>query len=516
MPFKSISELPDNIQKLPEPKQRQFLAVFNSAFEKAMKEKDDVKAAESSAFAQANAIIKATEMMFVQLSDSAATEIKLLYSGSFKHGAFGEFEVTKPDLEHAIKNFNDGIGVRGDSELPLNYNHASHDKNPDNAKAAGWIKQLFLKGAELWAKVDFTDKAKEFIKNKEFKYISPEFHKDWIDENGVKRGFTVLGAAVTNVNFLKKAMPALALTELENGDFLAFADLEDFLTRTPEKEALMHACSAIYPLKELAVNKIRQGEIKTSDQLKQFLINNSQDLNTEIDKRFREASDELGADAQQFTEPEKKNPVKKINSQNNGTKNGVETMELKDQLMQVLNLNDGDDVLKAVKNVTAKNAELENSNQDLETKVTKLTDDAGEAQGQVKELSEAVKELGNKIATADAEKVIEGFLFNETTRTGKILPKQKGYWIKRYLSDPKETTEYLESSSDAIEYTSEGSGSDGVNKEKDPGAEVDRLTKELMSKDKIEYGEAMNIVLTDNPVLAKEYNSADYFGNSGE
>ncbi len=58
MPFSSVSDLPSNIKKLPAKKQRQWMAVFNSAFSAATKEGKSTKDAEGSAFAQANGVVK--------------------------------------------------------------------------------------------------------------------------------------------------------------------------------------------------------------------------------------------------------------------------------------------------------------------------------------------------------------------------------------------------------------------------------------------------------------------------
>jgi len=57
MPYSKISELPDNIKKLSEDKQKQWLAIFNSAFAKAKEKKMKDEDAEESAFKQANGIV---------------------------------------------------------------------------------------------------------------------------------------------------------------------------------------------------------------------------------------------------------------------------------------------------------------------------------------------------------------------------------------------------------------------------------------------------------------------------
>lgn len=510
MPYSKIDELPEAVQKLPESKQRQWMTVFNSAYAKAVKDGKEEKEAESSAFAQANGVVKATDYMFVRLSDDLS-EIKLLYPGKFKHGLFGEFDVDKKDIEQAVKNFNDGIALRGDNELPLNYNHASYDKNPDNAKAAGWIQKLFLKGSELWAKVNFTEKAKEFIQAKEFKYISPEFHKNWTDENGEPHGFTILGAALTNVNFLKKNMPALALTELDNGDYIGLAELETFLKRTPEKDALFRATSGLYHLETLMRNKIQLGDITSINDLKTFYNNQNQDLLSEMERIYTESKSNIDNEVSEFTDIEADKNLDS-NKQKSKTEKGVHIMELTAQLIEVLNLNDGDDVLNAVKSIVTKNSELEKVNQDLQNNVKKLTDQSSDSKNQIKELTEKVTMLDNKLSMSDAQKAIEGFIFNEKTNKGKLFPKHREFWVKLYLNDPEGTVKQLEDMPDVIDFNSQGSSGDAAKKADDPSVEVDRLTKEKMKADGLKYNEAMKIVLTDNPELAKEYREANYYG----
>ena len=58
MPYSSVAELPDNIKKLPTKKQRQWMKVFNSAYESAKDDGKSTEDAESSSFAQANSVVK--------------------------------------------------------------------------------------------------------------------------------------------------------------------------------------------------------------------------------------------------------------------------------------------------------------------------------------------------------------------------------------------------------------------------------------------------------------------------
>lgn len=61
-------------------------------------------------------------------------------------------------------------------DLPIDYEHqidkeAARLKGP--VPAAGWIKELKVKGEALWARVEWTDRAREMIANREYRYLSP-------------------------------------------------------------------------------------------------------------------------------------------------------------------------------------------------------------------------------------------------------------------------------------------------------------------------------------------------------
>ncbi len=75
MPFSSVSKLPAFVKKMPAKKQRQWMSVFNSAFAKATKEGKSTKDAESSAFAQANGVVKKDEGGLQKFDDPGDTHI---------------------------------------------------------------------------------------------------------------------------------------------------------------------------------------------------------------------------------------------------------------------------------------------------------------------------------------------------------------------------------------------------------------------------------------------------------
>lgn len=70
---------------------------------------------------------------------------------------------------------------RGNADLLLDYNHQSEyaRENGRPAPASGWMKNFVVQDGFICAVVEWTPKARELIKNKEFRFISPVFiHKN--------------------------------------------------------------------------------------------------------------------------------------------------------------------------------------------------------------------------------------------------------------------------------------------------------------------------------------------------
>ena len=79
------------------------------------------------------------------------------------------------------------------NDMVIDYEHQTLDGV--EAPAAGWIKSLIDKGAEgIWAVVEWNKRAKTYIENREYRYVSPVFFKT-IKENRV---VALLNVALTN------------------------------------------------------------------------------------------------------------------------------------------------------------------------------------------------------------------------------------------------------------------------------------------------------------------------------
>ena len=114
------------------------------------------------------------------------------WSGHHKDG----FEITEKSLQEIKSNFDNRL-----NDCVIDYEHGSfgNTKNP----AAGWIKSLSIKENALYAKVAWNQKAKDFIKNGEYKYLSPAFQMHYKDpRSGADCGVFLHSVALTNTPFL--------------------------------------------------------------------------------------------------------------------------------------------------------------------------------------------------------------------------------------------------------------------------------------------------------------------------
>lgn len=128
------------------------------------------------------------------------SEIQVCMVGSWEHEWYGEVEFTRANLREMISNFNT-------DQICVDYQHSSLSSSPDDAIAAGWIKAGMLygkeRGTELWATVEWTDKAVSHIQAGEYKYISPEIDRSGKNKKGEECGMILRAVALTNRPFLE-------------------------------------------------------------------------------------------------------------------------------------------------------------------------------------------------------------------------------------------------------------------------------------------------------------------------
>lgn len=132
--------------------------------------------------------------------------------GKYFHPEYGEMDLGLEKIQVYADSVNNN--VRG-IELDIDYDHKQ-----DVAKgreAAGWVKKAEVRNDGLWLFVEWTKTAFEKIKEKAYKYFSPEFASEWQDPKGVVHKDVLFGGGITNRPYLKNLLP-LNLSELSFGE----------------------------------------------------------------------------------------------------------------------------------------------------------------------------------------------------------------------------------------------------------------------------------------------------------
>lgn len=141
-------------------------------------------------------------------SAPVATRVELIRCGKFSHPQYGVLNITPAVCKSFVKNFSER---KRKIDLAIDYSH-------DNESiAAGWIKSVSFDEStkSVWAEVKWTPKGSKVLSEREFRYLSAEFHLNHKDaESGEVHGPTLLGAGLTNRPFIKGMEPVVPLSEI--------------------------------------------------------------------------------------------------------------------------------------------------------------------------------------------------------------------------------------------------------------------------------------------------------------
>lgn len=262
MPY-SKANMPNSIKELPSKAQDIFISAFNSAFEKSKdEEKSTVTAwaAVKKMFKKDNDgnWIKACENYnyLIALSDNNNDNklVEVMRTGEWKHPVYGELKITDETLENIIYNFNDK--VRG-TDIPIDL---EHEVSQHKGEAAGWIKSLIKIGNKLLAEIEWTKLGQEKIKDKIYKYFSPEFKFSYQDnETGKVYKDVLFGGGLTNKPFIKRMNPVM-LSENINTDFCEYIQIT-------KKEGNVDMNKELYKLLKLSETASNDDIMSTVKQL---------------------------------------------------------------------------------------------------------------------------------------------------------------------------------------------------------------------------------------------------------
>lgn len=239
--FTSVSELPSQVREnLDAEAQSLFLAAYNASYSIKHSETEAYEYAWLKTVQPGTTELSDTKAYFVDLAGYTLDEgdtawIQALPLGKWHHPRFGEINIT--DAKCAEFEQNVKSNVRG-QDLDIDYDHKEY-----GGGAAGWVKDAQHRpGSGLWLLVQWTRQAADQIKNKVYRYFSPEYMDEWLDPRTKTKIKNVLcGGALTNRPFLKGILP-INLSEVLSGtsttggkmDWKEMASLLGLPDNTPE------------------------------------------------------------------------------------------------------------------------------------------------------------------------------------------------------------------------------------------------------------------------------------------
>ncbi len=396
---------------------------------------------------------------------SAPAEIELLQTGEWNTPWHGHFVITKENLEE-YKN-NAEAGVR--KGLPIDLEHNS------SGGAVGWlgedgftIKSNAAGGFSLWGSVTWTPKGQQLVKDREYRFFSPEFaDEDYEDPEhaGVFLDNVLIGGGLTNRPLFKN------LTAVAASDG----------TGKAQKSLTADNTSNIIYLSEDA---------------------NTMDLQALLAKK----SDELTAEEKAFVVEHKD--------------------ELTDEQVTELTTagvleDDADDSADDDADDAADDAAGDADDDQPETPEAKEARAAAEKAGLRVVSAADYKKLEDKAAKGEqahealarkaSEEHVASLLFNDKTNTGKLPIAAKDNLVEFYhgLNDKQKKAfdKITEQMPDMKLFSQVGDG--GQSQIGTAAGEVNAAAGELMEKDKtgkLTLGAAIRNVLASDKALATRYN----------
>lgn len=180
-------------------------------------------------------VLKSQEVETQNIS-SLPEEIQIVPLGEFEDAYGRKFRVMEEDVRNMLNNMDEKM-----TDLVIDYEHQTLSGN--EAPAAAWIKGLTDKAKEgLWAIVAWTERAKEYLKNKEYRYLSPVLLAQRKDADGYYRPEILHSAALTNTPQIDGMVPIinkLSVQRKEDGMLQKIRELLGLKPETDEAGAML-------------------------------------------------------------------------------------------------------------------------------------------------------------------------------------------------------------------------------------------------------------------------------------
>lgn len=140
------------------------------------------------------------DLQNMQFDDSEPVWIQAIPAGKYNHPVYGEMDFSNERLQRFAQSVTDKIR---EQDLDIDYDH-----KVDTKIASGWVKDAQVRADGLYLQVDWTPAGRQKLKDKEYRYFSPEFVDEWTHPKTKQVHKDVLcGGALTNRPFLKDILP---------------------------------------------------------------------------------------------------------------------------------------------------------------------------------------------------------------------------------------------------------------------------------------------------------------------
>jgi len=144
--------------------------------------------------------------LILKAIEGAPGEFQVLPFGTVEIEGEADVFVDEEAMDSIIAEFE-----RRGNDMVIDYEHQTLTGN--EAPAAGWLRKFVKKGQEgLWAVVEWTEKAKQYLASKEYRYFSPVF---WV-RKADRKIVQIENIALTNFPKINNLHP---ITAKMNSDF---------------------------------------------------------------------------------------------------------------------------------------------------------------------------------------------------------------------------------------------------------------------------------------------------------
>lgn len=123
------------------------------------------------------------------------------------HSTKGDFLVDNESFRSIRCKFTDR-----QLQIPIDYEHQT--LKDMQAPAAGWIKDIVLKSDGIYGAVEWTERAAEYLKNREYRYLSPVI----LTQGKDRRVVALHSAALTNTPAIDAMTPIACSDKLNGGE----------------------------------------------------------------------------------------------------------------------------------------------------------------------------------------------------------------------------------------------------------------------------------------------------------